>query len=159
MLSSSLGCMPTRLQVNCVPEATAYNKLELVNKKMMSLCCSSISSHRDGQVISKKFLVVYSLIRHLEELTIENGINLKDTRIVIPAKKWEAVLKLIHEGHLGLNKCKLCAKETAYWPGLNYQLEKHILNCDYVWNIHNQNASGNLPCRWDRRFHYTLGPS
>ena len=47
-----------------------------------------------------------------EELTIEDGIILKGTRIAIPAKKWKAVLKLIHEGHLGLNKCKLHAKET-----------------------------------------------
>ena len=46
-----------------------------------------------------------------EELTIEDGIILKGTRIVIPAKKHEAVLKLINEGHLDLNKCKLCAKE------------------------------------------------
>ena len=47
-----------------------------------------------------------------EELIIEDGIILKGTRIVIDAKKWEAVLKLIHEGHLGLNKCKLHAKES-----------------------------------------------
>ena len=39
-------------------------------------------------------------------------------------------MKLIHEGHLGLNKCKLCAKETAYWPGLNDQFEKLDLNCE-----------------------------
>ena len=38
-------------------------------------------------------------------------------------------LKLIHEGHLGINKCKLHAKETVYWLGLNYQLEKLVLNC------------------------------
>ena len=42
---------------------------------------------------------------------IEVGIILKGTRIVIPAKKHEAVLKLIHGGHLGLNKCKLHAKK------------------------------------------------
>ena len=59
-----------------------------------------------------------------EELTIEDGIILKGTRIVIPAKKHEAVLKLIHEGHLGLNKCKLHAKETVYWPRFNNQFEK-----------------------------------
>ena len=40
----------------------------------------------------------------------------------------EAILKLIHEGHLGLNKCKLHTKETVYWPGLNDQLEKLVLN-------------------------------
>ena len=45
-------------------------------------------------------------------------------------QKCEAVLKLIHEGHLGLNKCKLHAKETVYWPGLHDQLGKMILNCE-----------------------------
>ena len=90
---------------------------------MMSLHCSSIPS------TIKEFpslLQSYGTFR--EELTMENGINLKGTIIVIPAKKLEAVLKLIHEGHLGLNKCKLHAKETFYWPGLNDQLEKLILN-------------------------------
>ena len=65
-----------------------------------------------------------------EELTVEDGLILKGTRIVIPTKKHEAILKLIHEGHLGLNKCKLHAKETVYWPGLNDQLEKLVLNCE-----------------------------
>ena len=65
-----------------------------------------------------------------EELTIEDGLILKGTRIVIPSKKCEAVLKLIHEGHLGLNKCKLCTKETVYCPGPNDQLDKLILNCE-----------------------------
>ena len=54
---------------------------------------------------------------------IEDRIILKGTRIVIPSKKCEAVLNLIHEGHLELNKCKLCANETVYWPGLNDQLK------------------------------------
>ena len=31
-----------------------------------------------------------------EELTVEDGLILKGTRIVIPNKKWEAILKLIH---------------------------------------------------------------
>ena len=52
------------------------------------------------------------------------------THIVIPHKKLEASLNLIHEVHLGLNICKLRAKETVYWPGLNEQLEKLVLNCE-----------------------------
>ena len=59
---------------------------------------------------------------------MEDGLILKDTRIVIPDKKHEGILKL--EGHLGLNKCKLHSKETVYWPGLNDQLEKLVLNCE-----------------------------
>ena len=56
--------------------------------------------------------VIQSYCTFREELTIEDGIILKGTRIVIPAKEWGAVLKLIHEGHLGLNKWKLHVKET-----------------------------------------------
>ena len=41
----------------------------------------------------------------------------------------EGILKQIHEGHLGFNKCQMRAKETVYWPGLNDQLENLILNC------------------------------
>ena len=48
-----------------------------------------------------------------KELTIEDGLVLKGTRIIIPNKKREEILKLIHEGHLGLNKCKMGAKETV----------------------------------------------
>ena len=65
----------------------------------------------------------------LEELTIEDGLILKGTRIIIPDEKREKILKLIHEGHLGLNKCKMRAKETVYWLGINEQLEHLVLTC------------------------------
>ena len=48
-----------------------------------------------------------------EELTVEDGLTLKGTGIVIPTKQYKAVLKLLHEGHLGLNKYKLGAKKTV----------------------------------------------
>ena len=61
--------------------------------------------------IKEVLSVLQSYWTFREELTIEDAI-LKGTRIVIPAKKDENILKLIHEGHLGLNKYKLHAKET-----------------------------------------------
>ena len=64
-----------------------------------------------------------------KELTIEDGRILKGTRIVIPNKKHEAILKQIHDSHLELTKCKLHTKQAVYWPGLNDQLEQLILNC------------------------------
>ena len=64
-----------------------------------------------------------------KELTIKVGLILKGTRIVIPNKKCKATLKLIHDSHRGLTKCKLSAKQAVYWPGLNDQLEQLVLNC------------------------------
>ena len=49
---------------------------------------------------------------------------------MIPNEHHTDNLKLLHEGHLGLNKFKLRAKETVYWPGLNDQLEDLVLNCE-----------------------------
>ena len=48
-----------------------------------------------------------------EELTIEDGLILKGTRIVIPNKKHETILNQIHDSHLGLTKCKLRAKQLC----------------------------------------------
>ena len=61
-----------------------------------------------------------------QELTVENGIVLKGVHIVIPHKKCQPTLNLIHKGHLGLGKCKLRAKDTVYWPGLHDQHDQTV---------------------------------
>ena len=61
---------------------------------------------------------------------IEDGLKLKGTQIVIPNSKCKQILQLIHEGHLGLGKCKLQCKDMVYWSGINEQLEKLVLNCE-----------------------------
>ena len=40
---------------------------------------------------------------------VEDGLMLKGTRIVIPKNKCKQILKMIHEGHLGLENasCRL----------------------------------------------------
>ena len=65
-----------------------------------------------------------------EELTIEAGLILKGTGIVIPKNNHKNILTMIYKGHLGLGKCKLGCKDMVYWPGINEQLEKLVLNCE-----------------------------
>ena len=47
------------------------------------------------------------------KLNGHSKIELKGTRIVIPKNKHNQILKMRHEGHLGLGKCKLWVK-TLY---------------------------------------------
>ena len=61
---------------------------------------------------------------------IEDGLILNGIRIVILNSKHKQILQLIHEGHLGLGKCKLQCKDMVYWLGINEQLEKLVLNCE-----------------------------
>ena len=64
------------------------------------------------------------------ELMIEDGLILKGTWIVISNSKHKQILQLIHEGHFSLGKCKLWCKDMVYWPEINKQLEKLVLNCE-----------------------------
>ena len=83
----------------------------------------------------------------------------KTQELLYLPRNCEAVLKLIHEGPLGWNMCKLHAKGTVYLPELNNQLEKMLLHCvlclKYSQSKHKQKPTMSL----GQAFHYTLGPS
>ena len=65
-----------------------------------------------------------------DELTIEDGLVLKNTRIIIPTSERNDLLRQIHCGHLGTIKCQLHAKETIYWPGITKDIEDMVQNCE-----------------------------
>ncbi|KAF2886680.1 hypothetical protein ILUMI_19494 [Ignelater luminosus] len=43
---------------------------------------------------------------------------------------WSWYLQVIHEGHMGINKCLSRAKERVWWPGLRRQLINLIESCE-----------------------------
>ncbi|KAK9674786.1 Integrase zinc binding domain [Popillia japonica] len=59
-------------------------------------------------------LSFYNVIRN--ELELENGILYYLNRIIIPSTLRNKLLQLLHEGHMGVYKTKLRAKQTVYWP-------------------------------------------
>ena len=65
-----------------------------------------------------------------DELTIEDGLDLKITRITIPTSERNDPLRQIHHGHLGTIKCQLHAKETVYWPGITKDIKGMVQNCE-----------------------------
>ena len=64
-----------------------------------------------------------------EEMTIEDGLLLKGTCIIIPQTFHKEMIQLLHIGHLGLEKCLNRAKQSMYWPGLYEKLKDLITNC------------------------------
>ncbi|XP_063055929.1 uncharacterized protein K02A2.6-like [Engraulis encrasicolus] len=57
------------------------------------------------------------------ELSVANGLLLRDNRLVIPQSLRPEILRQIHEGHLGIEKCKRRARCSVYWPGINQDIE------------------------------------
>ena len=62
-------------------------------------------------------------------LSVTDGIVYKGMRIVIPPSLRNHMLKLIHESHLGIVKCKHRAREVMYWPAMNTAIEEEVRNC------------------------------
>ena len=53
-----------------------------------------------------------------DEITYEDGILYKGAQLIMPKSERESTLKVIHMGHYAIEKMKLRAKETVYWPGI-----------------------------------------
>ena len=63
------------------------------------------------------------------ELTVQDGLLLKNSRIVIPSCMRLEILDKIHAGHQGIVKCRERAKSSVWWPSLSKQLEDIVRTC------------------------------
>lgn len=65
-----------------------------------------------------------------EELSIAEGIILKGSKIVIPQSMRRLMLDKIHEGHLGIEKCRRRAREVIFWPRMNADIANIVDKCN-----------------------------
>ena len=75
------------------------------------------------------------------ELYEQNGLILYNNRIVIPAGMRKDILFRIHEGHLGMDKCKALARAAVFWPGINRDIENTVARCPTCNTYRNHQAS------------------
>ncbi|GBM73349.1 Uncharacterized protein K02A2.6 [Araneus ventricosus] len=54
---------------------------------------------------------------------------MRGCRIIIPKSHQAEVLNQIHEGHLGITKCRARARCSVYWPGISKEIEEKIKGC------------------------------
>ena len=63
-------------------------------------------------------------------LSVSQGLLLY-RRIVIPQSMQSEVLQEIHEGHMGVTKCRKCAQQTACWKGINNDIQNTVESCQH----------------------------
>ena len=64
------------------------------------------------------------------DLTIYKGILICGDRIVVPKTMRKEMLRRIHEGHLGMDKCKWRARQSICWPGMSKEIELCVQKCE-----------------------------
>ena len=53
-----------------------------------------------------------------DELSVLNSLILKGSCIVIPESCRDEILDQLHEGHFGIDRTKLHARYSVYWPSI-----------------------------------------
>ena len=74
---------------------------------------------------------LHTFWNYREDLSMENGLITKGARLLIPSTLRRRVLKQIHDGHLGTEKCMLKARDSVFWPGISNDIHK----TGKVWNL------------------------
>ena len=65
-----------------------------------------------------------------DELMIESGILMKNSKVLIPETMKQKYLKQIHQGHQGIKACRSRAREFVFWINLNNDLKELVEKCD-----------------------------
>ena len=64
------------------------------------------------------------------ELTVDgNGLLLYNKWIVVPKVLQRRTLEKIHEGHQGIQKSRLRAMTSVWWPGINHEIQNLVKQC------------------------------
>lgn len=75
-----------------------------------------------------------------DELTIFDTLILKGNQILIPYILRRKILEAVHEGHMGIQRCKSLARKTVYWPNIHSEIMNLVSNCEICLKYRNSNS-------------------
>ncbi|GFR68210.1 Pro-Pol polyprotein [Elysia marginata] len=62
-------------------------------------------------------------------LFIEDGLIIKNTAIITPKSMKDVILDRLHDGHQGIEKCLLRARENVFWLGMTKDITEKVKEC------------------------------
>ena len=65
------------------------------------------------------------------ELSVCNGLLVRGNRIVIPYTMRKEILERIHDGHMGITKCRERANQSVWWPHVSKDIQDRVATCEH----------------------------
>ena len=110
--------------------------------KFLQDVASLIKSNQWKQVHNNPKLQPYKNIH--DELTIaNNGILLRNARVIIPEKLQDQVITIAHEGHQGITKTKSLMRSKLWFPKMDDMVERYVNSCHEC--AMNTNTNNHVP--------------
>lgn len=63
------------------------------------------------------------------ELSVQDGLLMRGSHVVIPTSLRAEVLAQLHAGHQGISNSCQRARQSVWWPGMSADLEKMVRSC------------------------------
>lgn len=111
----------------------SMNKLKLIKDKtrndvnlMALIKCIQSGWPKYKANVTKELSEYWS---YREELFVVDNVIFKGNLVLIPKSLREEMLALVHEGHLGIDRCKRRAREVMFWPGITSDVELYVRRC------------------------------
>ncbi|UYV83884.1 K02A2.6-like [Cordylochernes scorpioides] len=98
--------------------------------------------------LAKKDETMKPFLSKLENFSILQGCIFVDSRTVIPRTCQDQMLKLLHQGHIGINRMKSLARSSVWWPKMDSQIEEFVKECSPC--MHHQTAPPAENTPWPR---------
>ena len=72
---------------------------------------------------------IHDYWNYREDMSLKDSITTKGHRILIPSTLRRKALEQIHEGHQGVEKCMLKARESVFWSGISDDICEAVEKC------------------------------
>ena len=113
------------------PPASERRLKEIAEEQLNDPVCVEIAQYcdqgwPDKSDLSAPLKQYYQLS---SEISVVNGLLMRNSRIIIRTKLREEVLAQIHAGHQGLNRCRERARQSVWWLGLSKEIQNLVENC------------------------------
>lgn len=67
--------------------------------------------------------------RFFDELYMQEGMLVRSGRVVVPEMLRKEAMKIAHTGHPGGSAMKSILRSRVWWPAMDSDIEKHVLEC------------------------------
>lgn len=112
--------VPRNIKREELAEATKADKVLMAVGKLIK--------GEEMSVEEKSLAKPYEQVR--EQLTVlDDGLMLRERRLVIPEAMQKAVVAIAHEGHLGMTKTKGLLRTKVWFPAMNQMVEEAVKAC------------------------------
>ena len=112
------NAVPPAITLQEVKDATAADE----TLQRLAQVIATQKWHETGKDVTQ-----YQQIK--QELSVSNGVILRETCIIVPEKLRSQMIRLAHSGHQGIVKTKRFLRDSVWFPGIDRMVEEVVKGC------------------------------